>query len=155
MKYSIDTSALLDGWRRYYSPDVFPGLWTRLQGLIEGGSLRATVEVLSELEKKDDEVYKWAQANGEMFVPIDEETQVALTVVLQNYPRLVNTQRARSTADPWVIALGLINGCTVITGEQPSNNLQRPKIPDVCQDLGVQCMNLLQLFREEGWVFRT
>jgi hypothetical protein len=25
VRYSIDTSAILDGWRRYYPPDVFPG----------------------------------------------------------------------------------------------------------------------------------
>lgn len=50
MKYSIDTSSILDGWRRYYPPDVFQQLWTRLDDLIAEGSLRATEEVLVELE---------------------------------------------------------------------------------------------------------
>lgn len=42
MRYSIDTSAILDGWRRHYPPDVFPGLWTRMEGLIVAGHLRAS-----------------------------------------------------------------------------------------------------------------
>src|ERR1022692_867540 len=32
--YCIDTSALVDGWIRYYPPDVFPPLWTKLEDMI-------------------------------------------------------------------------------------------------------------------------
>ena len=61
MIYSIDTSALLDGWRRHYPPDVFVSVWERIEGLIAGGELRATEEVRIELERKDDDVFKWAK----------------------------------------------------------------------------------------------
>lgn len=155
MKYSIDTSALLDGWRRYYPPDIFPPLWARLEELIRAGSLGATEEVLHELQKKDDGVATWAQQNGTLFVPIDHEVQLALADILQRFERLVNTQRNRSMADPWVIALAHVRNCSVVTGETPSGSLKRPKIPDVCHALEIPCINLLQLFREEGWVFRT
>ena len=37
--YVIDTSALLDGWVRYYPPDVFPPLWSNLEGMITAGEL--------------------------------------------------------------------------------------------------------------------
>ncbi len=37
VKYSIDTSAILDGWRRYYPPRAFPGLWIRMEELIQQG----------------------------------------------------------------------------------------------------------------------
>ncbi len=153
MKYSIDTSAILDGWRRYYSPDVFPALWNKLEQLIESGDLRATEEVLVELKKKDDDVHRWARENGTLFVPIDEETQRVLSGLLERFPRLVNTQRARSTADPWVIALAQVKRCTVITGESPSNNPNRPKVPDACRAIGIRCINLLHLARDQGWVF--
>jgi hypothetical protein len=46
VKYSIDTSAILDGSVRYYPPEVFPALWARIERLIEAGALRATEEVL-------------------------------------------------------------------------------------------------------------
>lgn len=154
MKYSIDTSAILDGWRRYYPPDVFPPLWTNLEDLIEEQKLGATIEVQGELEKKDDEVAAWAKQQEGLFVPIDEDIQVELAYILGQFSRLVNTQRGRSIADPWVIALARVRGCAVVTGEVASNSTQRPKIPDVCKVLGVPCFNLLELFRREGWVFR-
>ncbi|MGC8907013.1 MAG: DUF4411 family protein [Desulfomonilaceae bacterium] len=42
----MDTSGLLDGWRRYYPPDVFPLVWTRLDELINAKILVASQEVL-------------------------------------------------------------------------------------------------------------
>ena len=53
MKYSIDTSSILTGWRRTYPPDIFPTLWEKLDELIAEQILIATEEVLHELEKKD------------------------------------------------------------------------------------------------------
>ena len=52
MKYSIDTSAILDAWVRGFPPDVVPGFWVRFEELIDNGQLIATEEVLYELEKK-------------------------------------------------------------------------------------------------------
>lgn len=155
MKYSIDTSAILDGWKRYYPPDVFPALWAKLDEIIDGKELIATEEVLFELEKKDDEVYEWAFKRRHMFVPIDEDIQLAVADILQDFQRLVDTRRSRSSADPFVIALAQLESCTVITGESSSNNLNRPNIPDVCSALGIRTINLLQLIREQGWTFHT
>src|SRR3972149_394297 len=52
--YSIDTSALLDAWVRWYPPDLFPKLWQNIEALVIEQRLLATEEVLIELEKKDD-----------------------------------------------------------------------------------------------------
>jgi hypothetical protein len=46
VKYSVDTGALLDGWLRYYPPDVFPSVWAKLDELIEDKILVASEEVL-------------------------------------------------------------------------------------------------------------
>ena len=153
MRYCIDTSAILDGWVRYYPPDVFPALWQRLEQLVATGDLGATEEVLRELERKEDDAYAWAKGHDGMFVAIDEPIQLAVAELLGRYQRLVNDQRNRSMGDPWVIALAQIHGCAVVSGEQRSGNLNRPKIPDVCDALGVRCISLLQLIREEKWLF--
>jgi hypothetical protein len=153
LRYSIDTSAILDGWVRYYPPDTFPGLWVRLEGLVDDGSLRATEEVLHELERKDDTVHGWLKERSHMFVPIDNEIQPAVAAILSRFERLVDTRKNRSAADPFVIALAQIEGCIVVTGESATNNLAKPHIPDVCAALGIQPISLLQLIRMEGWVF--
>ena len=153
MKYSIDTSALLDGWLRYYPPDVLPDVWTGLDELIKGGDLGATEEVLIELEKRDDGIHKWAKKRKRMFVAIDKRIQEAVSAILKDHEKLVDTRKNRSAADPFVIGLAVVEGCAVVTGERATNNLDRPNIPDVCSAMGVRSMNLLDLFRELGWRF--
>ena len=154
MKYSIDTSAILDGWVRYYPPDVFPPVWEKLDELLENGTLIATEEVLYELEKKDDDVFKWAKDREHMFVPIDEDIQIALQSILPEHKKLIDQRKNRSGADPWIIALALVERCAVLTGEKLTNSQKRPHIPDVCKAMGVRWVNLIQLFRDQGWVFR-
>lgn len=68
--YSVDTSAILDGWIRYYPPDVFGTVWTRLAELAGVGKLFASDEVMSELEKKDEGAWNWAKQHLSL-VPID------------------------------------------------------------------------------------
>lgn len=156
MRYSLDTSGLLDGWLRYYSPDVFPGFWRRLEDLIAAGEVRAIDEVLRELERKEgDAVHRWARAQGGLFVAIDGPgIQEAVTEVLRLHPKLMKAGGTRSSCDPWVIALAMTNsGCAVVTGERASGSLEKPRIPDVCAALGVDCISLLGLMRREGWTF--
>lgn len=150
-RYSLDTSALLNTWRKFYPPDVFPSLWQRVEELADSGTLVASEEVLVELERKDDEVYAWAKERAQMFVPIDAQVQQVVRRVLRDYPRLLDTRRSRSGADPFVIALADILGCAVVTYETRSNNASRPRIPDVCDAMGVRCVSFLDFIREQGW----
>ena len=104
--------------------------------------------------RRKDEAHEWAQAQDGFFVPMDDEIQDAVSALLAEYPRLLDTRRGRSGADPFVIALAKVRGCAVVTGEHRSGSLKRPKIPDVCLAIGGESMSLLDLIRREGWVFR-
>lgn len=153
MSYSVDTSALLEAWRRQYPPDVFPKLWENLSELISLGELVATEEVKLELERKDDEVLAWAKAQEGLFVPLDEPIQEAVTEILRDHKKLIDTRRGRSGADPFVIALAKTRGLTVVTDEHPTGSATRPHIPDVCRALGIPYLNMLDLIRKHGWTF--
>jgi len=154
MKYSIDTSGILDG-RRFYPPDVFPTVWTKFENLIASGHARATDEVLRELKKKEgDEVYKWCLGMNDFFLPLDGEIQAAVSDVLAAHPNLVQSGGKRSAADPFVIAVARAHKCAVVTGESRSGKLDKPRIPDVCDALGVKCYSFLELIRREGWTFK-
>jgi Domain of unknown function (DUF4411) len=153
LKYSIDTSALMDGWIRYWPPDVFPAVWQQIETLIETGDLAATEEVLVELEKKDDELHEWAKQRSGLFLPLEEAIQIAAAEILRDHEKLVDTRTNRSAADPFVIALAKVHGCAVVTGEHPTQTPNRPNIPDVCQALGIRWISMLELYRTEGWRF--
>ena len=150
-KYSVDTSTLIEGWMRDFPPDILPSAWRKIEELIDDDILVATEEVLFEIERKHDELYVWARNNAKLFIPIDSEIQLIVKSILRNHERLLGTQKRRSGADPWVIALALQHRLTVVTKEVPTGNPNKPRIPDVCQALGVRYINWLGLFREQGW----
>jgi hypothetical protein len=151
--YSIDTSALLDGWIRYYPPDVFPPVWDRLSVLIEDDRMIAPDEVREELKRKLDGVHKWARGQKKLFVPLDPNVQAAAAEVLRAHPRLIDNRADRTSADPFVIAIARTRGAIVVTGERRTDSLKRPNIPDVCQAIGVPCLGMMELFRKEKWTF--
>ena len=73
MEYSIDTSALLDAWVRWYPPDLFPSVWDNLSPKFGSQQIVASDEVFNELERKSDDLYAWAKERSQMFLPLDEE----------------------------------------------------------------------------------
>ena len=155
MLYSVDTSAILDGWVRDYPRDVFEGLWDiNIDRLIEHGTLIATELVLDELEKKADEVHEWFREREVMFIEIDDKIQPVVTEILADHPKLIDERKSRTGADPFVIALAEIReDCCVVTGEGRTRSPNRPKIPDVCDARGVRWISFLELMREQGWTF--
>lgn len=150
VRYSVDTSVLLNAWWRSYPPDLFPTLWQNVDELVTAGVLVASEEVLVELEKKDDEVYGWAKERPAMFIPIDTQVQEVVATILESYPRLIDNRPNRSGADPFVIALAAVHGYTVLT-QEGSGSQTRPRIPDVCAARGIRCISLVDCIREQGW----
>ena len=151
MPYSIDTSAFLDAWVRYYPVDVFPTIWQQMDKAARNGTLVASDEVLRELERKDDGAHEWMKARPEMNVALDPDIERLMRDIMRRYPRLVDTKKGRSGGDPFVIAVAQHRKQTVITAENPTGRLGVPRIPDVCGDLGIPCIGMLKFFREQGW----
>jgi hypothetical protein len=148
--YSIDSSGILDLFR-YYPPDVFPTIWTQMDSAATSGIVLAIDEVYRELEKKDDAAFQWLKARRAMIVALDQDVQQHVTDILAAHPRLVDSRKNRSSGDPFVIGLAQVRGLTVVTGERASGAIAKPHIPDVCGALGISCMNVLSMFRNEGW----
>ena len=95
--YSIDSSALIHGWRRIYRPKNFGFVWNRLDALIDAGRLRASIEIYREMEKKDDEIFAWCtERKDRLFVEIDDDCQHHVIRLMAKYPRLVDTVKGRS-----------------------------------------------------------
>jgi hypothetical protein len=151
--YCFDTSALLDAWNRSYPPDVFPQLWTSLEESIKSGELIAPEEVRLELSKKDDGLYKWAKKQRPFIADLDDAQQRSAAEILSQFPRLVDTRRGRSGADPFVVALARVRGAVVVTGENDDGTADKPKIPTVCTAFSVRSIKVLEFIRENRWVF--
>lgn len=151
-RYSIDTSALLDAWVRWYPPDIFLGLWDKLDVLATTGILVASEEVENEFERKSDDVLEWIKRRPAMIIPHDEPIQHHARVILKDFQKMVDERSGKSMADPFVIALAKVCDLTVVTGEK-GGTPRRPKIPSVCDHYGIRCIGITELIRECEWTF--
>jgi adenylate kinase len=148
--YSVDSSALIHAWRRVYRPKNFGFVWDGFDSLIEEGRLRASIEVYNELEKKDDELFAWCKERKEkLFCEIDDDIQKVVREILRDHPRLVDTVKGRSGADPFVIALAeTANPFMVVLTEETRGKI---RIPDVCDARRVKSQNLADMIEDEDW----
>jgi uncharacterized protein YacL len=153
MIYCIDTSAILDGWARWYPIDNFPAYWDNIESLIKKDELICPEVVLDELKRKEDGAHKWFKARGQAVRPLTEEIQIVAKQILDKYPRLLDSLKGRSGADPFVIALAQVQNAKVITGEISRKSEKKASIPDVCDALGVRYINSVGLIREQNWRF--
>lgn len=149
--YCIDTNSLMDVWNRYYPIDIFPGLWGNIEQLIDSGVMVSPEEVLKELDKKDDDLSRWAKGKAGFFVPFDAEQQPHLVTVMTEHELLVKNSKRANAADPFVIALAKSRTLTVITQEKLTGSTTKPRIPDVCDAMDIQCMTIVEMVRHEQW----
>lgn len=152
-KYCLDTSVLVEGWVRLYPKDVFPSIWGKVEEMVADGRVLSPDEVLNELKKQEDDLYKWAKDQSGLFHPLDIDLQIATHDILTVFPRMVESGKSRHQADVFVVALARMTGRTVVTQEALSVNSNRPKIPNVCKHYGIRCIDLLSLLREQNCNF--
>ena len=90
---------------------------------------------------------------GGFGVRTDQAVVTATQQVLRGHELLVKNMKGRNRADPFVIAVAQIRGAIVVTGEGSDGTANRPKIPYVCNRLGLTCIRFLDVVRAEGWRF--
>jgi hypothetical protein len=155
LKYSFDTSEFIEAWNRYYPPDIFRTYWENLSTLIENNDVVSVEEVKQELKRQDDPLSRWCGRFGNLFLPLTTQVQQEASSILGRYPALINPRGIRSGADPWVIAVAKVHTLTVVTFERGSTNPSpgKPKIPDVCNREGINCIFIPEFIRAQGWSF--
>lgn len=144
---------MIAAWQERYPFENFPKFWDRIDGLIDEKRLVSPVEVFLETKKRSDELHVWLkERKSDLFRELDDAVQTQAANVLARFPRLVGDKKLNTSADPFVIALALVEGAPVVTEEKRTGSNRRPHIPDVCDAFGVECKNLLDMIRSEKWV---
>lgn len=145
-KYCLEANVLIQAWKFYYSPKFCPSYWDVLNEL--GGASRIFVPyaVYEEVTRTDDELCKWLKQSRIEIKDVDEKVIQCLQAIWAANPihiTLVDNVKGRSLADPWVIAHAMCEGATVVTKEEKVTalNASRVKIPNVCENMGVEWMN--------------
>jgi hypothetical protein len=156
--YVVDTSSFIDLFQ-YYDRGVFPSLWQEFEDLVERRILVSVIHVKEELrrEKHGDRAFKWAWQPSvrELFTSPTDEEMLFLRSELASYKfRDAVPDYLRSTnekADIYLIARARVSGSIVVTEERYKP--QVTKIPTICRDFNIDCVNLLGMMQRENWRF--
>ena len=155
MAYCWDTSAWIHSWVRTSPPDIFVTLWQRVDAEIAAGSIVCPEEVYVELERQEgDTLPAWIkERRTNLVVPLADEVQDRVTAIGAAFPPFVAGDSDSNFADPWVIALAMARGLTIVTQERRPGSPDSPTIPRVCTHFGVEFVNTFEFMRREGWQF--
>ncbi len=153
MIYCVDTSSLIAAWYERYPIENFPKFWDRVDDLIKEKRMVSPIDVFIETKKRSDELHMWLKSRkADLFLELDDAVQKEALNILARFPRLVGEKKLNTSADPFVIALALVQGVPVVTEEKPTGKDRIPHIPDVCAEFGVECKTLIDMIRSEMWV---
>lgn len=157
-KYCLDANVLIQAWQKYYSPRICPNYWDMLDYLGTQNIIFMPEMVYDEIVRTDDELSEWLKTSQIPIKKIDEQVTKCLKDIYSadpNHKFLVDNTKARSLADPWVIAHALREKAVVVTKEEKVTalNSTKIKIPNVCDKMNVTWINDFQLIEELGIKF--
>lgn len=162
MLYLLDANVLITAARDYYPIDQVPEFWEWLKFQADSGNVKLPVEVLEEVlegRKENDPLLDWLKGEGiseSLCLKGEVDSAILQHVVCKGYaPDLTDSEIEVIGRDPFLIAHALADPSvrTVITIEvrKPSKKRQNRKVPDVCDDLSINCLNPFMLNRLLGF----
>lgn len=133
--------------------DFCPAFWQWLEIANQNGIVLSVQEVADELE--DEELVEWkSEAGKNLFMPTDPaigDTLHKISDWVQSKPYLESAaQEFFSNADPYLIAHAKIIGAIVVTHEISAPHSKKDiKIPDVCNEFRIECIDPFEMLRRE------
>lgn len=150
MAWCFDTSAFLEPWNRHYPPAIASQLWEIIDEMWDNAEIIVPEEVFHETKKFDDEVHKWVKERKNRLREPTQDVQVEVSKIMQSHAGLVAQGKGRSGGDPWMIATASADSATVVTYEGFAQKQTKIKIPDVCRDLNIDCVQFHEFLKSAG-----
>lgn len=159
--YWLDSNVFIEAKNHAYAFDLVPGFWLFIEEKGKEGIICASSMVYDELVSDTrDELAAWAKArrNVGLFADPDQPVQEAVRIigdfVINNYNQREADKFLRK-ADPFVIAHALIGGGAVVTHESKvDQNSTKVKIPNICEQFNVECIDPYTMLRALNASFR-
>lgn len=151
-RYVVDTSSLVELAQRYPQAK-FPALWSGIGALVAGGSVSAPWQVYKEIERKDDELFKWAHEHKEMFEKGGDEVVDLAAKLMKEHKKMGNRDVNVERADAYVVAqahhmtAGRFGEEPVVVTEEGDGPGQ---IPRVAGSYGLRSIGIADMMREVG-----
>lgn len=137
-----------------------PGFWSFLSAQLESGEIGSPKIVYDELTKGNDELAQWCKQRREkgLCFGANREVHTHYTDIANHVMKKYGQRKAGEFlrgGDAWVIAHAMedrANG-TVVTQESTRHSNAKVKVPTVCKELGVTCINTFQMLENFEFTF--
>jgi len=152
--YFIDSNILMTMENLILPPDIFPSVWEGMKDLHVQGKWGLLDIVFKEITRGTGFAAEWIKDSS--FVTIvarDEATIRAYTQIIQSVVdkpqyRAAAKEAFANSVDSWIIAFSLAYGKTIVSFEKSAPDCKtNVKIPDVCKEHGIKCIDLNTFFR--------
>lgn len=151
MLYLLDANVLITAHNGYYALNRVPEFWSWLMHHGAEGNVKIPQEMHREIRDGRDALAVWVARKESMdALLLDEEAdqESVSDIINRGYaPDLTDDEVENMGLDPMLIAYAMAdtNERCVVTGEISKRTQTRGnrKVPDVCADLGVQCINAI------------
>lgn len=160
MLFLLDANTLIDAHRDYYPMDRVPEFWNWLLRMAADDRVKIPVESCEEvMAGRPDDLVQWLRNHRKTleFAEMAQPESVAAVVDRGYAPDLKDDEIEELGRDPFLVAHAFRdpgNRC-VVTNEASKSSRRRANrhLPDVCESVGVRCIDLFRLIRELD--FRT
>ena len=151
--FVLDANVFISANNMYYAPDLCTEFWRCLADYNRKEVVFSIDRVYDELARHKDNLSDWSGKNKSMFASthndqIEEKYADMTEWIKHRQYRDKALEEFSSAADGWLAAFASITGATLVTHEQPApRSLSHVKLPDVCKEFGVTCMNTFEMLR--------
>ncbi|MGB4661781.1 MAG: DUF4411 family protein [Mobilitalea sp.] len=166
-KFLIDSNAIITPYQQYYPFDFAKVFWDSLEKELQSGAIVLLDLVRDEIVKGNDSLSEWAKGFDSIVL---DRRQPEIIKTYSEVLEYINKSKVYSDialknwsgvtiADPWLIAVASVFDYTVISFEKNAGNLSttnpsnKPKIPDICSEFGVECKDLFYMMRQLSFLF--
>lgn len=153
MLYLLDANVLIRAHEDYYPIDRVPQFWEWLIEQAGAGHVKMPFEIHDEIAVSNGPLKDWiVDRDVKAALILDEEVDQALfnRVLNEGYgENLTDAELEEIGRDPFLTAYCVGQERSVVTKENSSPRKQRAnrKVPDVCAQFAVPCMNDFALYR--------
>lgn len=154
MRYLLDANTYIEAKNQYYGMDICPAYWDWLDRQFALGTIASVDMIGRELKEGNDELADWVRERPDHFISNDDELTQTLFAdivqfVMEGDYNPGNRDNFLAKADPWIIAKAKAIGASVVTHEAVAAvNTRKVKVPNICQQFEVPCLNTFRFLRE-------
>ncbi|NLJ44010.1 MAG: DUF4411 family protein [Bacteroidales bacterium] len=163
--FIVDSNFFIQAHRVSYPLDVAHSFWNKVKQLADSGIIISIDKVKEEIFDNHDMLSEWCDANlpddffKDTASSMDSYRRVSSWVVSRNsqyLPNAINEFLSAEEADAFIVAYTLDDPSNriIVTQEvSEPNRRNKVKIPDACNALGLQYVNMMDMFRLIGETF--